>query len=155
MRYFKQVDGIAIETKLVPPYATLLMRYLEDEILNSFVQKSLVLVALDWRYFYDLATCGRKLKKRLKMFNFCQLKTKFTAECSLDKVKFLKVKVKQCGNNLLTEIYIKSTNTDWNTKYLESSSCYIYHSKKYVPDNQDRRFNRIYSEDKFFGNRCN
>ena len=22
MRYFKQVDGIAIETKLVPPYAT-------------------------------------------------------------------------------------------------------------------------------------
>ena len=47
MRYFKQVDGIAIETKLAPPYATLLMRYLEDEILNSFVQESLALVALN------------------------------------------------------------------------------------------------------------
>ena len=152
MRYFKQVDGIAIETKLAPTYATLLMRYLEDEILNSFVQKSLALVALNWRYFYDLATCGRKLKKKLKMLNFCQPPIKFTAEYSLDKVNFLNVKVKQCGGNLLTEIYIKSTDTDG---YLESSSCRIYNSKKYVPDNQDRRFNRIYSEDKFFGNRCN
>ena len=152
MRYFKQVDGIAIETKLAPTYATLLMRYLEDEILNSFVKKSLVLVALNWRYFYDLATCGRKLKKKLKMLNFCQPPIKFTAEYSLDKVNFLNVKVKQCGDNLLTEIYIKSTDTD---HYLESSSCHIYHSKKYVPDNQDRRFNRISSEDKFFGNRCN
>ena len=86
------------------------------------------------------------------MLNFCQPTIKFTAEYSLDKVNFLNVKVKQCGGNLLTEIYIKSTDTDG---YLESSSCRIYNSKKYVPDNQDRRFNRIYSEDKFFGNRCN
>ena len=42
MRYFKQLNGTAIGTKFAPPYAILFMGYLEDKILNSFVEKPLV-----------------------------------------------------------------------------------------------------------------
>ena len=42
MRYFKQLNGIAIGTKFAPPYAILFMGYLEDKILNSLVEKPLV-----------------------------------------------------------------------------------------------------------------
>ena len=42
MRYFKQLNGTAIGTKFTPPYAILFMGYLEDEILNSLVERPLV-----------------------------------------------------------------------------------------------------------------
>ena len=42
MRYFKQLNGTAIGTKFAPLYAILFMGYLEDKILNSFVEKPLV-----------------------------------------------------------------------------------------------------------------
>ena len=50
MRYFKQLQGTAIGTKFAPPYAILFMGYLEDKILNSFVEKPLVW----WRYIDDI-----------------------------------------------------------------------------------------------------
>ena len=44
---------------------------------------------------------------------------------------------------------------DYTHQYLEFSSCHIYHSKKSVPYSQALCFNRICSENRFFGNRCN
>ena len=41
MRYFKQLQGAAIETKFAPPYALLFMGYLEDKILNFLLKNSL------------------------------------------------------------------------------------------------------------------
>ena len=38
MRYFKQLQGTAIGNKFAPPYAILLMGYLEDKILNFFLK---------------------------------------------------------------------------------------------------------------------
>ena len=42
MRFFKQLNGTAIGTKFAPSYAIFFMVYLEDKILNSLVEKSLV-----------------------------------------------------------------------------------------------------------------
>ena len=42
MRYFKQLQGTAKRTKFALPYAILFVGYLEDKILNSFVEKPLV-----------------------------------------------------------------------------------------------------------------
>ena len=42
MRNFEQHQGTAIRTKLKPLYAILFMGYLEDKMLNSFVEKPLV-----------------------------------------------------------------------------------------------------------------
>ena len=93
-----------------------------------------------------------KLKEFLKILNSCHLTIKFTAEYSLDKVNFLHVEVIRSGNKLLTDLYVKSTDTH---QYLEISSCHVYHSKKSIPYSQALRFNRICSENRFFDKRCN
>ena len=75
-----------------------------------------------------------------------------TAKYSLDKVNFLDVEVIRCGNKVFTDLYIKPTDT---YQYLEFSSCHVYHSKKSIPYRQALRFNRIFSVNRFFDNRCN
>ena len=62
------------------------------------------------------------------------------------------VEVIQSGNKLLTDLYIKPTDTH---QYLKFSSCHLYHSIKSIPYGQVLRFNRICSENMFFDNRCN
>ena len=105
MRYFKQLQGTAIGTKFAPPYAILFMGYLEDKVLNSFVEKPLVW----WRYIDDIFMIWdhgeEKLKEFLKILNSCHPTVKFTAEYSLDKVNFLDVEVIRSGNKLLTDLY--------------------------------------------------
>ena len=128
------------------------MGYLEDKILNSLVEKPLVW----WRYTDDIFRIWQhgeeKLKEFLKILNSCQLTIKFTSEYSLYKVNFLDVEAIRSGNKLLTDLYIKPTDTH---QYLEFSSCHVYHSKKSIPYSQALRFDRICSENRFFDNRCN
>ena len=128
------------------------MGYLEDKILNSLVEKPLV-----WgRYIDDnfmiCNTGKRHLKSFLKILNSCHPTIKFTREYSLHKVNFLDAEVIRSGSKLLTNSYVKPTDTH---QYLEFSSCHVYLSKKYIPYTQDLRFNRICSENTFFNNRCN
>ena len=51
------------------------------------------------------------LKEFLKIVNSCHLTIKFTAEYSLDKNNCLDVEVIRSGNKLLTDLYIKPTDT--------------------------------------------
>ena len=128
------------------------MGYMEDKILNSFVEKPLVW----WRYIDDIFMIWlhreEKLKEFLKIFNSCHPTLKFTAENSLDNVNFLDVEVIRNGNKLVTDLYIKPTDTH---QYLEFLSCHVYHSKKSIPYSQVFRFNRICSENRFFDKRGN
>ena len=128
------------------------MGYLQDIIFNFFVEKRLVW----WCYIDDIFMIWQhgeeKLKEFLKILNSFHPTIKFTARYSLDKVNFLDVEVICSGNKLLTDLYIKSTNTH---QYLEFSSCHVYHSKKSIPYRQVLRFNRICSENRFFDKRCN
>ena len=70
---------------------------------------------------------------------------------SLD-INFLDVDVIRSGNKLLTDLYIKPTDTH---QYLEISSCHVDYSKRPIPYSQAFRLNRICSENRFFDNRCN
>ena len=149
MRFFKQLHGKTIEAKFGPQYAILFWGYLEDKILNFFIEKNSCLVALHWCYFYDSAKRGREF---LKILNSCHPTIKLDAKHSLGKVKFLDVEVINSGNKLLTDLYIKHTDTH---QHLEFSSCHVYRSKKSIPYSQALRFNRICSENRFFDNRCN
>ena len=152
MRYFKQLQGTAIGSKFAPPYAILFIGYLEDKILNSFVEKPLV-----WWCYIDVIFIiwqhgEEKLKEFLKIVNSCHPTVKFTAECSLDKVNLLGVEVIRSENKLKTDLYIKPMDTH---QYLEFSYCHVNHSKKPIPYSQALRFNRTCSENRFFDKRCN
>ena len=76
----------------------------------------------------------------------------FAANYSRKEVKFLDVSVRKKDNQLVTDFYIKLTDTQ---QYLHASSCHVYHSKKSIPYSQALRLNRICSENSFYDKRCN
>ena len=91
-----------------------------------------------------LSCFDNMVKKRLRISNPT---IKFTANDSREKIRFLNVEVIKKGKQLVTDLYIKPTDTH---QYLDASSCHAFHSKKSIPFSQALRLNRIFSENSFF-----
>ena len=90
-------------------------------------------------------------EKELEKFLNCYHPTiKFTANYLRKEI--LDVSVRKKNNQLVTDLYIKPTDTH---QYLHASSCHVYHSKKSIPYSQALRLNRICSENSFDDKRCN
>ena len=70
---------------------------------------------------------------------------------SYSSVNFLDVKVIMKDRKIITDLYVKPTDTH---QYLESS-CHSYHCKKVSLISQALRLNRICSNNAFFDQRCN
>ena len=68
-----------------------------------------------------------ELKKFLETLNCYHPTIKFTAEYSRAKVNFLDVTVMKKGNQLVTDLYAKPTDTH---QHLRASSCHLSHFKK-------------------------
>ena len=149
---YKQKQGTAIGTKMAPSYAILFMSYLEENLLSSFPLKPLVW----WRYIDDIFLLWEHGEEQLKNFlqyiNSAHQTIKFTADYSTDKINFLDVEVIRRGDTLLTDLYVKQTDTH---QYLDASSCHPNHCKNSIPFSQALRLNRICSEQKFYDQRCN
>ena len=149
---FKQIRGTAIRTKMAPPYAILFMDSLEEDILSNSLLKPLVW----WRYIDDIFMVWEHgeedLKKFLETLDCYHPTIKFTAEYSSAKINFLNVTVMKKGNQLVTDLYVKPTDTN---QYLHASSCHFSHCKKSIPFSQPLRLNRICSENAFFDKRFN
>ena len=92
-RFFKQLRGTAIGTKMAPPYAIIYLGYLEENILRDSELKPLAW----WRYIDDIFMLWQHGEKELKKFldalNCYHPTIKFTAEYSRDKINFLDVEV--------------------------------------------------------------
>ena len=150
--FYKQLRGTAIGTKMAPPYAVVFMGKLEEDFIKGQRLKPMVW----WRYIDDIFMLWEHGEKELKAFlgalSSCHPTIKFTAEYSKEKINFLDVSVRKVSNHLVTDLYVKPTDTH---QYLHASSCHVYHSKKSIPYSQALRFNRICSENVYFDKRCN
>ena len=151
-QFFKQKQGTTIGTKMAPSYAILFMAQLEEE----FLQLSPLKPWVWWRYIDDVFMIWQygedELKQFLEQLNSCHPTIKFTTDYSRESINFLDVRVIRCGDHLITDLYVKPTDTH---QYLEASSCHVFHSKSSIPYSQTLRLNRICSEIKFFDKRCN
>ena len=120
---FKQKQGTAIGIKMAPSYAILFMAALEEKIL----EKAKVKPQIWWRYIDDIFFIWEDGEETLKEFldylNSCHPSIKFTAEYSVEKVNFLDVQVIKDNKKLITDLYVKPTDTH---QYLEASSCHVY-----------------------------
>ena len=149
---FRQKQGTAIGTKMAPPYAILFMSDLENTFLENSPLKPFVL----WRYIDDIFMIWQhgeeELTKFLQDLNSCHPTIKFTSEFSKDKINFLDVMVYRDGDHLVTDLYVKPTDTH---QYLHATSCHVFHCKRSIPFSQALRLNRICSQGKFFDLRCN
>ena len=151
-RVFRQKQGTAIGTKMAPSYAILFMSDFEEAFLKSSPYKPYVW----WRYIDDIFMIWQHGEEQLQQFldllNSCHPTLKFTSEHSRDRVNFLDVQVIRENNQLVTDLYVKDTDTH---QYLLASSCHPSHCKRSIPFSQCLRLNRICSEVSFFDKRCN
>ena len=151
-RFFKQKQGTAIGTKMAPPYAILFMSDLEERFLETSPLKPLVW----WRYIDDIFVIWQHGEEELARFiaslNECHPSIKFTSEYSKEQINFLDVQVIRKGNSLITDLFVKPTDTH---QYLHATSCHPSHCKTSIPFSQALRFNRtICSESESFDLRC-
>ena len=93
----------------------------------------------------------RNIKRFLDIFNRYHPSIKFISKYSRKWIDFLDVEKIKEGNQLPTDVFVKSTETH---QYLHATSCHVYHSKS-IACSQALRFNRICSENQFFDKRCN
>ena len=87
-----------------------------------------------WRYIDHIFLIWEhgeeSLKLLLEKINNIHPTTKFTADWSYSSVNFLDVKVIMKDAKIITDMYVKPTDTH---QYLDSSSCHPYHCKKKYP----------------------
>ena len=151
-RYLKQIRGTAIGTKFAPPYAIIYMAALEEDFLETLIKKPW----LWWKYINDIFVIWQHGEDELKIFleklNNFHPSIKFTCEYSREKVNYLDVQVIVREGKLITDLYVKQTDSH---QYLDPSSCHPYHCTKSIPYSQALRLNRICSENVSFDLRCN
>ena len=94
----------------------------------------------------------KELENFLEFLNCYHPTIKFTADYSWEEIHFLNVSVRKTNKQLVTDLYIKPTDTH---QYLHASSCHVYHSKKSIPYSQALRLNRICSENSSYDKCCN
>ena len=93
-----------------------------------------------WKYAKE------ELQKFLEALNCYHSTIKFATEYSRTKISFLDVTVMKKGNQLVTDLYVKPTDTH---QYLHASLCRVSYCKKLIPFGQVLRLNRICSENNF------
>ena len=96
---------------MAPPYSILFMADLEEKILESIPLKPFVW----WRYIDDIFLIWQhgeeELKRFLEHLNSFHPSMRFTADYSSHEINFLDVTVLKQGSKLLTDLYIKPTDT--------------------------------------------
>ena len=129
LSFYKQLRGTAIGTKMAPPYAIVFLGDLEQRFFSDCDISPLAW----WRYIDDIFMLWQhgenEPKKFLEILNSYHATIKFTANYSRDMMSFLDVEVIKKGNQLVTDLYIKPTDTH---QYLHASSCHVFHSKKSI-----------------------
>ena len=149
---FKQINGVAMGTKMGPNYANLFVGYVEEQIFNQFDGPKPELFG---RYIDDCLGATSCTKEELERFigfvNSFHPALKFTWEISETSVTFLDINISVQDNKLATSVHFKPTDSH---SYLLYSSSHPSHVKDSVPYSQFLRLRRLCSEDSDFNSKC-
>ena len=157
-RFFRQLRGTAMGTKVAPVYATLTLGYLERSLCNSLQYPVLSTMFMNnyFRYLDDILiiydehlTDTNSLSKLLNNLNS---DFRFTLESSGLTVNFLDVKIITENGYLKTDIFYKSTDSK---QYLNFHSHHPRHIKIALPYNLSRRICTIVSDNDLRKTRLN
>ena len=152
-RHFIQRNGTAMGTKFAPTYATLVLGYLEiqlyDRINISYgpeakdIFKKILKRYLD-DVFMILNTQMFNIQEIVSVMNGLHESINFTYETSNSQLPFLDILIIKNGNQIVTDIYHKPTDTK---QYLTYKSCHPRSTKNNVPYNLARRVCTIITND--------
>ena len=144
-RYFLQIKGTAMGTKVAPTYAGLVLGFLEEkmhlEIEKKFDTNFANYIKHQWkRYLDDCFIFWDKTDRELKDFhmllNQLHESIKFTIETSEKELPFLDILIIKQNNKISTDLFYKETDSH---QYLLFNSCHPSHTKRNIPFNLARR----------------
>ena len=119
--HYKQVNGVAMGTKMGPSYANLFVGYIENQFFNQFNGTKPELYG---RYIDDCIGATSSSREELDLVitsvNSFHPALKYTWEISETSIAFLDIKVSVNGNGLSTSVHYKPT--DSHSYLLHSSS---------------------------------
>lgn len=151
-KFFRQIKGTAMGTKFAPVYATLVLGYVEEELLYPKIAEiyntefKIYIINYWKRFLDDVFILWPKSKHELNCFNILlnnlHKDLKFTMENNIEKLPFLDVLVKLKGDQIETDIYYKPTDSK---QYLLFNSCHPKHTKQNIPFSLARRLCTIIS----------
>ena len=131
---FKQINGVAMGTKMGPNYANLFVGYVEEQIFNQFDGPKPELFG---RYIDDCLGATSCTKEELERFigfvNSFHPALKFTWEISETSVTFLDINISVQDNKLATSVHYKPTDSH---SYLLYSSSHPSLVKDSIPYSQ-------------------
>ena len=129
--YCKQINGVAMGTKMGPSYANLFVGYIEHKFFNQYNGPKPELYR---RYIDDCVGATSSTREELNQF--------ITASLA-----FLDIKLSIEGNGLCTSVHYKLTDSH---SYLLYSSSHPSHVKNSIPYSQLLRLRRLCSKDSEF-----
>ena len=111
--YYKQINGVAMDTKMGPSYANLFVGYIEHQFFNQYNGPKPDLYR---RYIEDCVGATSSTREELSQFIFYAVNSfhpalKYTWEISDTSLSFLDIKVSVEGNGLCTSVHCKPTDS--------------------------------------------
>ena len=146
--YYKQINGVAMGTKMGPSYANLFVGYIEHKFFNQYNGPKPEL----YRHYIDdcvgaTSSTREELNQFITAVNSFHPALKYTWEISDTSLAFLDIKLSIEGNGLCTSVHYKPTDSH---SYLLHSSSHPSHVKNSIPYSQLLRLRRLCSEDSDF-----
>ena len=127
--YYKQINGVAMGTKMGPSYANLFVGYIEHQFFYQYNGPKPEL----YRYIDDCIGATSSTREDLNQFitaaNSFHPALKYTWEISDTSLAFLDIKVSIEGNGLCTSVHYKPTDSH---SYLLYSSSHPSHGKNSI-----------------------
>jgi len=146
--YFKQINGLAMGTKMVPSYANLYVSYIETQFFNQYNGPKPELYR---RHIDNCVGSTSSIREDLNQFitavNSFHPALKYTWEISDTSLAFLNIKVSIEGHVLRTSVHHKPTDSH---SYLLYSFLHPSHVKHSIPYSQFLRLRRLCSDDSDF-----
>lgn len=151
-KFYKQIQGTAMGTKMAPVYANLVMSFLEVKLFHEAqsVFNTSVVNYLKQNYFRFLDdifiiwdTSLADISTFFSLIDTLHPAFHFTREIGVDCLNFLDVLLIRGNNNIITDIYRKPTDSH---QYLHFFSNHARHIKRNVPYSLAYRIHSIVSD---------
>ena len=132
--YYKQINGVAMGTKMGPCYTNLFLRYIEHQFFNQYngPKPELYHCYID-NCISATSSTREDLNRFITAVNLFHPALKYTWEISDTSLAFLNINVSVEGNGLYTSVHYKPTDSH---SYLLYSSSHPSHVKNSIPYSQ-------------------
>ena len=151
-KFYHQVGGVAMGSKMGPNYACLFVGYVGEQIGQQYTG---TVPQLHKRYIddvVDIVCCSRvELEEYIAFVSNFHPALQFTHTITETELPFLDINLRISGDRIRTSIHYKATDTH---SYLHYDSSHPRHCKESLPYSQLLRLRRICSDQADFLNKA-